>query len=174
LGVTFQQAQTLARLVYFHTRSENAIAWSGSFSCYADCYKNIGETRNQGLELSVRTEWAGNSVRLSAVSQDPWNVTENSALLRRAKRYGSLDVSRSFGASEVGTRLYAASARSDWDNVNLPGYGLVSFYASRKMDANWTLRVRLDNALDKPYRLADAYNTAGRGFFVALQYSPKQ
>jgi vitamin B12 transporter len=174
LGVTFQQAQTLARLVYFHTRSENAIAWSGSFSCYADCYKNIGETRNQGLELSVRTEWAGNSVRLSAVSQDPWNVTENSALLRRAKRYGSLDVSRSFGAYEVGTRLYAASARSDWDNVNLPGYGLVSFYASRKMDANWTLRVRLDNALDKPYRLADAYNTAGRGFFVALQYSPKQ
>lgn len=173
LGVTFQQAQTLARLVYFRTRSENAIAWSGSFSCYADCYQNIGETRNQGLELSVRTQWAGNAIRLSAVSQAPWNVTDNTALLRRAKRYGSLDVSRAFGAYEVGTRLYAASARADWGNVTLPGYALLSFYASRKIDNNWTVRARLDNALDTQYRFVDAYNTAGRGLFIALQYSPK-
>lgn len=173
LGLSFQQARTLARLVYFRTRSENAIAWSGSFSCYEDCYRNIGETRNQGLELSVRTQWAGNTVRLNAVSQDPWNVTDSTALLRRAKRYGSLDVSRPWGAYEIGTRLYAASARADWGNVNLPGYALVSLYASRKIDNNWTLRARLDNALDKSYQLVDAYNTAGRGLFIALHYSPK-
>lgn len=173
LGVTFQQEQTLARLVYFHTQSENAITWTGGNSCYADCYKNIGETRNHGLELSVRTQWAGNAIRLSAVSQDPWNVSDNTVLLRRAKRYGSVDASRSFGAYEVGTRLYAASARTDFGNVNLPGYALLSFYASRKIDNNWTMRARLDNALDTQYRLVDAYNTADRGLYVSLQYSPK-
>ena len=110
---------------------------------------------------------------MSAVSQDPWNVTDNTVLLRRAKHYGSVDVSRPLGAYEVGTRLYAAGARTDYGNVNLPGYGLVSFYASRKIDQNWTLRARLDNALDKHYRLVDAYNTAGRGLYLALQYSPK-
>lgn len=173
LGMTFQQAQTLARLVYFHTRSENAIVWSGSGSCTVDCYSNVRETRNQGLELSVRTQWAGNAIRLSAVSQDPRNATDDTVLLRRAKRYGSVDVSRSFGAYEAGTRLYAASARTDVGSVNLPGYALLSFYASRKIDNNWTVRARLDNALDTQYRLVDAYNTAGRGLFLALQYSPK-
>lgn len=173
LGVTFQQAHTLARLVYFHTRSENAIAWSGPFSCSTDCYKNIGETRNQGFEFSARTQWAGNNIRLGAVSQDPWNVTDNTALLRRAKRYGSFDLSRPFGAYEAGMRFYAASSRSDWGNVKLPGYSLVSFYASRKIDDKWTIRARLENALDKQYRLVDAYNTAGRGLYIALQYSPK-
>lgn len=173
LGLTFQQALTLARLVYFHTRSTNAIAWSGSYSCAVNCYTNIGETRNQGLELSVRTQWAGNAIRMSAVSQDPWNVTDNTALLRRAKHYGSVDVSRPLGVYEVGTRLYAAGSRADFGNVNLPGYALLSFYASRKIDENWTLRARLDNALDTQYRLVDAYNTAGRGLYLALQYSPK-
>jgi vitamin B12 transporter len=173
LGMTFQQAQTLARLVYFHTRTENAITWTGGDDCYADCYKNIGETRNQGLELSVRTQWAGNAIRLSAVSQAPWNVSDNAVLLRRAKRYGSVDVSRPLGSYEVGIRLYAASARADVGSVNLPGYALLSFYASRKIDNNWTVRARLDNALNTQYRLVDAYNTAGRGLYLALQYSPK-
>jgi vitamin B12 transporter len=173
LGVTFQHSQTLTRLVYFRTRSENAITWTGGGNCYADCYTNIGETRNQGLELSVRTQWAGNAIRLSAVSQAPWNVSDNTVLLRRAKRYGSVDVSRPLGVYEVGTRLYAASARTDFGNVNLPGYALLSFYASRRLDNNWTVRARLDNALDTQYRLVDAYNTAGRGLFFTLQYSPK-
>jgi vitamin B12 transporter len=77
------------------------------------------------------------------------------------------------GGYEVGTRLYAASARTDFGNVNLPGYALLSFYASRKIDDNWTVRVRLDNAFDTQYRLVDAYNTAGRVFYVTLKYSPK-
>lgn len=173
LGMTYQREATLARLVYFHTLSQNAIAWTGNFSCFVNCYENIGQTRNQGLELSVRTLWAGNTIRFAAVAQDPWNVSSNSALLRRAKHYGSLDVSRTLGQYEVGTRLYAAGARSDFGNVTLPGYALLSLYASRKIDDSWTARVRLENTLDKQYQLANGYNTPGRGLYLSLQYSPK-
>jgi vitamin B12 transporter len=55
----------------------------------------------------------------------------------------------------------------------LAGYSLWSFYASRKIDENWTARVRLENAFNKQYQLAHGYNTPGSGVFATLQYSPK-
>jgi vitamin B12 transporter len=117
-------------------------------------------------------------VKASLVAQDPWNVSDNSALTRRARQYGSLDVSRPFGAYEVGGRVYASGARSDmnystYQPVDLSGYTLWSFYASRKIDTEWTARVKLENAFDRQYQLAYGYNTPGRGIYATLQYQPK-
>ena len=53
------------------------------------------------------------------------------------------------------------------------GYALWSFYASRKIDNEWTARVKLDNAFDRQYQLAYGYNTPGRGIYATLQYQPK-
>jgi vitamin B12 transporter len=180
LGLTFQQDRMLARAVYFHTRSQNAIIWSESEMCASNCYKNVSQTSNQGVELSLRTVIGGYSLRMAAVAQDPWNITDNTSLTRRAKRYGSVDVSRMVAEYEVGTKIYSASHRSDFDYVastyepvNLSGYALWSFYASRKIDNEWTARVKLDNAFDRQYQLAYGYNTPGRGLYATLQYQPK-
>ena len=180
VGVTYQSGSMLARVVYFDTLSQNAIAWTGGSSCNVSCYENIGETRNNGVELSVRTVWLDNKIRMSMVSQKPWNVSDNIPLQRRAKQYGSMDVSRTIGYYDVGAKLYVTGARPDMDynpypsrSVSLVGYPLLSFYASRKIDDNWTARARLENAFDKQYQLAYGYNTPGRGLYLTLQYSPK-
>jgi vitamin B12 transporter len=55
----------------------------------------------------------------------------------------------------------------------LPGYSAVAFYASRKIDNEWTARVKLENAFDREYQLAYGYNTPGRGIYASLQYQPK-
>lgn len=172
IGINYQAGAVLGRLVYFHTRSQNAIAWTGNSNCYVNCYENIGETRNQGIELSAKTIWLGHTIRVSAVSQDPWNVSDNAALLRRAKNYGTLDVSRSMGQYEIGTKLYAAGMRNDIGST-LSGYATLALYASRKIDDNWIARARLENAFDKQYQLAYGYNTPGRGLYLTLHYSPK-
>ena len=100
------------------------------------------------------------------------NEVTQKSMERRAKNYGSLDISRSLGLYEAGVRLYASGERPD-SLRTLAGYSLWSFYASRKIDDNWTARLRLENAFDKQYQLAYGYNTPGRGLFATLQYSPK-
>ena len=55
----------------------------------------------------------------------------------------------------------------------LAGYATVAFYLSRKIDADWTGRIKLENAFNRHYELAGGYNTPGRGIYATLQYQPK-
>ena len=176
-GIVYADANSYGRLVYFKTDTRNAIIYGSSFPWPA---LNIGEAKNSGFEAAYRTGWRGHSIKASVVIQDPWNVTDNKALERRARQYGSLDISRPFGAYEVGSRVFVSGARHDTNyipypsqSVTLAGYSTWAFYASRKIDNEWTARVKLENALDRQYQLAYGYNTPGRGIYATLQYQPK-
>lgn len=177
-GVLYQTQESLIRLVYFETSTTNAIIPAADWLSYV----NVGEVRNSGIEATLRANWYGNSIKASLVSQDPWNVTDNKALERRARRYGSVDIARSFGAYDVGSRIFLSGSRADTDwvsnggvgtPVTLSAYPLVSFYASRKIDNEWTARLKLENAFNREYQLAYGYNTPGRGIYATLQYQPK-
>ncbi len=172
VGAVYVDGTTLLRAVYFMTSTHDAIDYDQT----SGNYLNIGEARNKGLEVTLRAQWWGNQVKLSAVSQDPWSVSYNEPLARRARQYASVDVSRQIMAYDLGIKVYAASHRKDSHynpGVELAGYSTVALYASRKIDDNWTARVRLENAFDKQYQLAYGYNTPGRGIYATLQYSPK-
>jgi vitamin B12 transporter len=164
----------LTRLVYFNTSTTNAILYDGSFQGSND-YSNIGRVENSGIELSSRLSLGGYTLRLSAVTQDPWDVSNNRQLERRAKQYGSIDVSRPVASYDLGVKLYGSAERKDrtGGNGTLAGYSIWSFYASKKIDKEWTARLKLDNAFDRDYQLAYGYNTPGRGVFATLQYQPK-
>jgi vitamin B12 transporter len=169
-GVTYTNEVLLARVVYFKTETRDAIDYDSSYQAV-----NIGQTENQGVEATLRAAWMGNSFKLSLVDQDPRNITLAQPLARRAKRYGALDISRSLAGYELGAKLYAAGERKDsaYSDNMLGGYSVWSLYASRKIDMNWTARLKLENAFDHLYQLANGYNTPGRGLFATLQYSPK-
>lgn len=170
MGATYTVGTVLARMVYFQTETRDAIDYDSSYRAV-----NIGQTENQGLEATLRAQWMGNNLKMSFVDQDPRNVSSAQPLARRAKTYGSLDISRSLAGYEMGAKLYASGERKDsaYSSNMLGGYATLALYASRKLDDNWTARLRLENALDKAYQLAYGYNTPGRGLFATLQYSPK-
>jgi len=172
LGLVYAHADTYARLAYFDTHTDDAINSDGG---WPEKYANVGQVQNKGLEAALKTQVAGNAVSLTLVSQDPQNLSTGQRLARRARTYASLDVSRNVAGLEIGTKMVAADERknSDYDKVMLPGYTLWSFYASKVLDAGWTLRARIDNAFDRQYELASGYNTPGVGAFVTLQYQPK-
>ena len=169
-GVVYSDVNTYARLVYFKTATQSAIAYDTNYSAV-----NIGETKVDGLEANLRTNWRGHSIKLSVVQQDPWSVTDQEQLGRRARHYGSADISRPFMGYEVGARFYAAGERKDshYNAHMLAGYSTWAFYVSRKIDNEWTARVKLENAFDREYQLAYGYNTPGRGIYASLQYHPK-
>lgn len=171
IGATYASDTLLVRLVHFDSLTSDAIVFK-PLAGWDYTYESVGRLENRGFEASLRARWMGYAIKMSAVSQDPWNAVARKTLDRRAKQYGSMDVSRAIGAYDLGARLYASGPRSDGSHT-LGGYSLWSFYASRKIDEHWTARVRLENAFDKPYQLAYGYNTPGRGLFMTLQYSPR-
>jgi vitamin B12 transporter len=169
VGGVYSVEKTLFRAVYFQTRTQDTIAYDSSYKP-----QNTGDARNKGYEFTARADVYGYSVKGALTFQDPWNETTNSLPGRRAKQYGSFDVSRLIYGYEVGTKFVGSSERSNTGgNAMLAGYTTWAFYASRKIDADWTARVKLENAFNRNYELAGGYNTPGRGIFATLQYQPK-
>ena len=169
LGATYQARDILMRAVYFQSQATDAII-------YNNAYRYINsDIDNKGWELTARTITSGYSIKSSVTLQDPRDVGQNLSQARRAKEYGSIDVSKMFSGYELGSRLYAASSRRDSNFTSnvLAGYATWSFYASRKIDNEWTARVNLENAFDRQYQLAYGYNTPGRGVYATLQYQSK-
>lgn len=170
-GLTYSDESSLFRAVYFDTQTHDAIVYANT-PPYA--LSNIGEVRNKGIETTARGKLYGFKLKGTLVIQDPWNVTDNKQLARRAKEYGQIDVSRVVNGYDLGARVYSSGARTDGATANtLAGYGLLSLYASKMLTYQWIARVRVDNALDKRFQLAYGFNTPGRTLMVTLQYSPK-
>jgi vitamin B12 transporter len=174
VGVVYSTSQTLARMTYFESSTTDAITWAytGNGWCTQNCYENVAKTSNQGFEGAVRSQWMGYNVNLSLTTQNPVNDVTGKPLSLRARHYGSFDISRPVGSYELGSKIYASGARPNAGPLG-GGYALVSFYASRKMDHEWTARVKLENAFDREYQLIKGYNTPGRSIYATLQYQPK-
>lgn len=170
-GLSYTSDRTFARIVYFQTQTKDAISYGGAPS-YA--LSNIGKVQNEGIEASARVIWGGHSLKASYVHQDPWNVSDDKPMARRAREYGSLDFSRTIQMYDLGAKVYASGSRADGATENtLRGYTLWTLYASKKIDNEWTARVKLENLFDRQYQLAYGFNTPGRGIYATLQYQPK-
>jgi len=172
IGLVYASGETYVRAVYFETRTDDAITSDGG---WPETYSNVGRAENKGIEAMLNTQWLGNRVRVSLVSQDPKNLSTGFSLARRARNYASIDISRMVAGFELGAKVYGADERKDsqYDSVMLAGYSVWSFYSSKQIDSEWTLRARVENAFDRQYQLASGYNTPGLGAFVTLQYQPK-
>ena len=168
-GAAYQASDVLMRVVYFQSQAKDAIIYNNAYH-----YIN-SDVDNKGWELTARAKVQGYSIKSSVTLQDPRDVGQNLSQARRAKEYGSLDVSKMLAGYELGSRLYAAGSRRDsnFTSTMLPGYSTLAFYASRKIDNEWTARVKLENAFNRDYQLAYGYNTPGRGIYATLQYQPK-
>ncbi|CAN1503591.1 BtuB Outer membrane cobalamin receptor protein [Burkholderiaceae bacterium] len=174
-GVTYTSGKTAVRFIYFETSSQNFIDYNSDWTVAS----NIGATLIKGIESIVKTTWLGNQIKLNLVRQDPLYLTYKSDLARRARIYGSLDVSRNWQGIDIGTKFSAAGERND-RNINaantttqkLDPYTLWSFYASKKLSPNWVGRVKLENAFERNYQLAYGYNVPNQGVYFSLQYRP--
>jgi vitamin B12 transporter len=171
VGVNYLNGSHMLRMVLFEMTTQNSILYDDS-----NVASNTYSSENKGLETTGQTQWAGYRVKASLVVQNPTSLTYDEALARRAKRYGNLDVGKMMGEYEFGTRISAASERKDshWSTQMLNGYALLSLYASKRIDQDWTARLKLDNVLDKDYQLAYGYNTPGRTVAASLVYQPHQ
>jgi vitamin B12 transporter len=168
-GVSYLGVHQTFRIVYFEIDTTNSIEYSDD-SPYEP--SNAYITKNRGIESTGQTEWGGIRIKASLVIQNPRNLTYDEALSRRAKRYGSLDLTKRIEAYDVGVKVFASSERKDshYSTDILDSYTLFSVYASRQFGKDWVARVKLHNLLDESYQLAYGYNTPGRMLTATLSY----
>jgi vitamin B12 transporter len=103
----------------------------------------------------------------------------------RARRHGTLDMSKVLDRWELGATLVASGRRfADLANTfSLPGYARLDLRAQYRINPEWQVLMRVNNALDADYQLVAAYNTSfqlvpgfntpGINGLVALQYQPR-
>jgi len=156
--------------VYFNNRISDLIA------CNAACTTviNIDQAQINGQELSYAGDFGNSLLKANATWQNPRDTATGQALQKRARKFGSIAVSNSFGSGTAGAELKYSGPRPDFDYasapVSLPGYTLINLSAGYKIDKNINLSLRVDNLFDRDYSDAYGYNTLGRTLFVGLNY----
>ncbi len=105
----------------------------------------------------------------------PGDDTTNKRLSLRAHRSASLSIAAPVERWRVGGSLRTRGFRyHEAANTNrLPGDGLLDLSAQRKIVKDWSLKVRVQNALDKVYRDQKDDLAPGRQIYVGAVWSPR-
>lgn len=182
-SLRYQQGLNQASVTAYHNRVSGLIVYVPSVP--VSTMANVNQATLEGITLEGATELAG--LRIHA-SMDWLQATDDGTghlLTYRARRHGTLDVSKVLDRWTLGATLVASGSRfADLANtVSLPGYARLDVRAQYRINPDWDVLVRVNNVLDADYQLvADynssfqlvpAYNTPGINGLIALQYHPK-
>jgi len=136
----------------------------------------------KGITLAGSQNWDDLLLNINLDFQSPRNSDNHNMLNRRANRHGVVNLTKSWGAWQIGTELIASSARyNDADNTEkMAGYAILNFVSSYKISNDWSLQGRVNNFFDKDYALALSsdgtitlpYNNPGANVFFSLRYAP--
>jgi len=138
---------------------------------------NVDQARIRGAELSVGAELDGWTLATALTYSDPEDRSSGNRLARRATQSLRVDIDRELGEWTLGGSWIAQNHRYN-DSANqqrLPGYGVLDLRADWAFAPLWSLRLNVDNVLDKQYATAkffdgDDYLNAGRAAFVSVHF----
>lgn len=178
-GFVYSRSDWMTRLVYFNTRTTNAILYQSSTQQFV----NTPYLTNQGYELSQKAQMMGVNLIAAYTIQNPIQASTGLPPQLIAKQYGSLDLNKPFGIYDIGTKVVFSGTRQSTlsspsdpytaSPVTLNAYQVWSFYAGMKVNEEWTARVRLNNAFNEQYQLVGGYNTPGRNVMFTMTYQQK-
>jgi vitamin B12 transporter len=170
-ALRYSKRELNAGIVVYRNRVRDLIVFEcdANFNCAP---QNVANATLEGVTLDFQGVFAATGVKASLDFARPIDDATGNLLPRRARRYGALEVTQSFGPLQLGAQLSASSARYD-DAANarrMGGYTVVNFTAEYALAPRWTLFALLNNAFDKRYELAADYNTARTNVFGGLRF----
>jgi len=178
ISVAYAQAAQSLKAVVYRNAVRNMISSSATLAtCSAGffCYYNVGQARMQGATLSGTYALKHYALRAAMDWLDPIDEVTGRDLSLRARKTLTLGVDRSGSGWQWGTELQAVGARFDnaANTIVLPGYAVLNVSAGTQLNPDWRLSLRLDNAGDVQYQQVGQYASAGRTWYVGLQWQPK-
>jgi vitamin B12 transporter len=135
--------------------------------------ENVERSRIRGAELEYEWQGAAWQVHSNYTLQDPQNLTTGQQLLRRSRENFTFAAQYDQGPLDFSAGLQLAGPRTDYVGFELGtvgGYTLVNLGVGYQLAQQWSVQLRLDNALDRHYELVSGYNTAGRSVTLAMRF----
>ena len=169
LGIHYADAGQQFDATYFDNRISDLITYQFPSNV------NLSQVRIDGVEAGYRGQFGKTGIKASLTLQNPRDVQTGLRLLRRARSYANVGVTRQLGAWELGGEWQYSGAREDIDintyaRTRLAFYDLVNLTASYAIDKRLSLSLRAANIFNRDYMLVHGYNTPGRTLFVSLNY----
>lgn len=112
---------------------------------------------------------------MTGIVQNPKDRSDDTSLLRRARRSVTAQIRRDFGIFYASTDLLGTSDRADVSPVTGgpakdSGYVLWNLGGGVKLPHGFSLAARLENVLDRDYQTAAGYNQLGRAAYGTLRW----
>ena len=181
-GLNYVEGPRAFGLTLYQNNVSNLIQYEGNrgtcpandpLDPFGGCYANTAKARYQGMTLTWRYLIGNATLSGSLDLQDPRDSVTGKLLARRAQQHGKLAGETRARGWAVGAELQASGLRYNnaGNTTELPGYALLGLRAESQVAKNWTLLVRLDNATDAKYELAQGYASAGRSLYAGLSWA---
>ena len=132
--------------------------------------QNINKARITGFELNFDKTLNDMTYKLNYTYQEADDLTNDTLLSRRPRNKISANILKNFNDEQSLSMMIRAESRKDnsiYDSHRLGGYMIIDANYIRKFNS-FDVSLRLENILDKKYRLAHNYNTDGRSLFISL------
>ncbi|GAB3661040.1 TonB-dependent receptor domain-containing protein [Ramlibacter alkalitolerans] len=158
------------RATLFQNRFHDLIGSDSAFHTI-----NVGRARNRGLELAYAGRVLEYALRAGVTAQDPRDLDDDTRLVRRARVFGHVGVTRERGPWQWGGNLRFSGDREDrfqGTPVRLGGYGVLDLTAAYTVSPQVKVFGRIENVFDHGYETAFGYRQAGRGAFVGVRWQP--
>jgi len=161
----------------FQTKVENLIVWLDTdtdpapFTSFYEPF-NVDDAKIRGIEITGSRQIGNWLHKVDLSYTDPRDEATGNVLLRRAKKMARLSIDNVAGKFNYGFTLNGQGEHFN-DTANeqrVSGYMLVDLRASYIFAKEWSLRAKIENALDKDYESVKGYNTAGSSAFVSVHY----
>ena len=165
-GIQYAKGKDLVRLSVFEWHTRDLIDYVQT-GYYTGEYYNVGRAKNTGVELSAQTEIFGLDIGSNLTWQNPKDRETDEQLDRRAKFFGTVNVSKTVGQWYLGGDIQYTGHRPDGDH-DLGSYTLVNLNARYNINKNISLYARIENLFDKEYETVYGYNQPDRGAYVGV------
>jgi len=166
-GVQFRRDATSVRAQLFRTRYRDLIGFDAAFNRV-----NVGRATMQGAEFSVDLPVGAWRAQVAATLQDATDDQSGTRLIRRARVFGNVQLSRTTAALEFQANLRMTGDRRDSalgaERV-LGGYGVVDLAARLPIGRDFLLTLRVENAFDHAFESAYGYRGTPRGVFGGVE-----
>jgi vitamin B12 transporter len=171
LGLQYAVGAQELRATLFQNRFGDLIGLDSTFHSV-----NVGRARNRGIEFAYAGRVLDYAMRAGLTAQDPRDLDSDTRLVRRARVFGHVAVTRELGPWQWGGNLRFSGDREDrfrGARQRLGGYGALDLTASYAVSPQVKVFGRVENVFDRQYETAYGYRQAGRGAFVGLTWQPK-
>ena len=152
----------------FHNRIVDLIAVDPTFTTVV----NVNRARIRGTTLAAGHQAGIWRADFEWTHQDPRDADTGNLLVRRARNHGRVGAAVDIGPVRAGADFHASDARFD-SAANLAadrmgGYGVLTLHAHYAFNPELGIGVRILNATDKRYEIAQGYNTAPRQYVLSV------